>query len=131
MYSCAIWGDAESGPCGDLVGGPTPGDLEAAQLRKIHTLLAKARVRPGDRLLEFGSGWGAMSIQAALIGCTVDTVTLSREQKEMTEQRAREAGVGDRVRVHLCDYRELPPDFEHAFDAFVCSEMIEVRLCVL
>ena len=130
MYSCAIWGDAEGGPRGDLVQGPSPGDLEAAQTRKIHTLLAKARVRPGDRLLEFGSGWGAMSVQAALLGCTVDTVTLSHEQKTMTEQRAREAGVADHVRVHLCDYRELPPDFEHAFDAFISSEMIEVSSCV-
>ncbi|KAH9918572.1 cyclopropane fatty acid synthase [Epithele typhae] len=125
MYSCAIWSDAEGGPRGDLVGGPRPGDLEAAQLRKIHALLAKARVRPGDRLLEFGSGWGAMAIQAALLGCTVDTVTLSREQKAETEERARKAGVAERVRVHLCDYRQLPPEFAGAFDAFVSSEMIE------
>ena len=46
----------------------------------------------------------------------------------MTEQRAREAGVGDQVQVHLCDYRDMPPSFEHAFDAMVTSEMIEVRI---
>ena len=45
----------------------------------------------------------------------------------MAEERAREAGVGDRVRVHLCDYREMPAEFQGAFDAFVSSEMIEVR----
>ena len=63
MYSCALWSEAENGVRGDLTVGPTPGDLEAAQHRKIHYLLKKARVRPGDRLLEIGTGWGAMSIQ--------------------------------------------------------------------
>ena len=60
------------------------------------------------------------------MGCTVDTVTLSYEQKMMTEQRAAERGLSDRVRVHLCDYRDLPPSFEHAFDALVSCEMVEV-----
>ena len=46
------------------------------------------------------------------MGCTVDTVTLSKEQKAETEVRTLEAGVGDRVRVHLCDYPELPSTFE-------------------
>ena len=63
MYSCAYWGDEENGPAGDLTVGPTPGDLEAAQLRKVRFMLKQARVRPGDRLLEFGSGWGAMAIE--------------------------------------------------------------------
>ncbi len=150
MYSCAIWGENENGVRGDLSVGPTPGDLESAQQRKIHTILNKARVRSGDRLLEIGSGWGAMavqvvlpphctawqllnliSLQAALLGCTVDTVTLSEEQMIMTEQRAKEAGVSDRVRVHLCDYRELPTSFEHAFDALVTCEMVEVLFHLL
>ncbi|KAL1937271.1 hypothetical protein VTO73DRAFT_13880 [Trametes versicolor] len=125
MYSCAIWGEEEGGVRGDLISGPRPGDLEAAQQRKIATILAKARIRPGNRLLEFGSGWGPMAIGAAKLGCIVDTVTLSREQRAMTERRAAEAGVADRVRVHLCDYRELPPEFAHAFDALVASEMVE------
>jgi hypothetical protein len=62
MYSCALWDDAEGGVRGDLVSGPTAGDLEAAQARKINHVLKKARVKPGDRILEFGSGWGGMSI---------------------------------------------------------------------
>ncbi|EIN09720.1 CFS1-like protein [Punctularia strigosozonata HHB-11173 SS5] len=122
MYSCAIWGDEENGPRGDLTSGPIPRDLEAAQRRKIMHILAKARVRPGDRLLEIGTGWGAMAINA---GCTVDTVTLCKEQMLMAKQKAREAGVEDRVRVHLCDYRELPSTFEKQFDAMVSCEMIE------
>jgi hypothetical protein len=78
----------------------------------------------------FVSRWSLIFIfyQAARMGCTVDTVTLSKEQKAETEIRALEAGVGDRVRVHLCDYRELPSSFEHAFDGFVSCEMIEVHI---
>ncbi|TRM59535.1 CFS1-like protein [Schizophyllum amplum] len=112
MYSCALWDEAEGGVRGDLVSGPTPGDLEAAQRRKIHHVLRCARVRPGDRILEFGSGWGGMAIEAAgTFGCEVDTLTLSKEQKALAEERVRAAGLEGR--------------FEHAFDAFVSIEMIE------
>ena len=62
MYSCAIWGPEEDGVRGDLTVGPKPGDLESAQQRKIRVILGKARVRPGDRLLEIGSGWGPMAV---------------------------------------------------------------------
>lgn len=72
MYSCAIWGEGENGVRGDLTVGPTPGDLEAAQKRKVRHILTKARVRPGDRVLEFGSGWGAMSMEVpGKIFCSV------------------------------------------------------------
>lgn len=63
MYSCALWSEAEGGLRGDLEDGPTLGDLEAAQLRKIHHVLQKARVKPGHRILEFGSGWGGLAIE--------------------------------------------------------------------
>ncbi|KAF7313409.1 Cyclopropane-fatty-acyl-phospholipid synthase [Mycena chlorophos] len=126
MYSCALWSDAEGGVRGDLESGPTPGDLEAAQLRKIHHVLTKARVKPGHRILEFGSGWGGLAIEAArTFGCEVDTLTLSIEQKKLAEERIKEAGLEDRIRVHLLDYREIPAEFEKAFDAFVSIEMLE------
>lgn len=127
MYSCALWADAEGGVRGDLFSSPTPGGLEAAQLRKIRHVLNKARVRPGHRVLEFGSGWGGLAIEAATsYGCEVDTLTLSVEQKVLAEERIRAAGVEDRVRVHLLDYREIPAEFEKAFDAFISIEMLEV-----
>lgn len=63
MYSCGLWSDAEGGVRGDLEMGPTPGDLEAAQKRKIHHVLRTARVQPGHRILEFGSGWGGLAIE--------------------------------------------------------------------
>jgi cyclopropane-fatty-acyl-phospholipid synthase len=126
-YSCALWGDAEGGVRGDLDSGPFPGDLEAAQRRKIHRVLRKARVMPGHRILEFGSGWGGLAIEAAReFGAEVDTLTLSIEQKTLAEERIKAAGLDDRIRVHLLDYRELPPDFEKAFDTFISIEMLEV-----
>lgn len=62
MYSAALWGEEENGPRGDLTVGPSADDLEIAQQRKIQDYLTKARLRTGDRLLEIGSGWGAMAI---------------------------------------------------------------------
>lgn len=61
------------------------------------------------------------------MGCHVDTITLSIQQMEMVLKRAAEMGVGDRVHVHLRDYRDLPHSFEHAFDALISCEMIEVN----
>ena len=60
--------------------------------------------------------------------CEVDTLTLSIEQKTLAEERIREAGLQDLVRVHLMDYREIPPTFEKKFDAFISIEMFEVNL---
>lgn len=67
-------------------------------------------------------------IQAArTFGCEVDTLTLSKEQKALAEERIRALGLQDRIRVHLMDYREIPAEFEKAFDAFISIEMLEVR----
>ena len=72
---------------------------------------------------------------AASYGCEVDTLTLSKEQKREAEMRV-EAEVrkgtikAGAIRVHLCDYRECPAEFEGAFDAFVSVEMLEVGGCV-
>ena len=57
--------------------------------------------------------------------CEVDTLTLSVEQKTLAEERIKDAGLDGRIRVHLLDYRDIPSEFEHAFDAFVSIEMIE------
>ncbi|KAF9032643.1 putative cyclopropane fatty acid synthase [Hymenopellis radicata] len=126
MYSCALWDDAEGGVRGDLDLGPTPGDLEAAQRRKLHHVLRQARVKPGDHILEFGSGWGGLAIEAAgTFGCTVVTLTLSIEQKTLAEERIMAAGLCDKITVHLMDYRDIPLCWENAFDAFVSVEMLE------
>ncbi|KAK0473146.1 hypothetical protein EDD18DRAFT_388001 [Armillaria luteobubalina] len=72
QYSCPIWGDEEGGVRGDLTGQRTYGDLERAQERKIGHILKKARLRPGHRLLEIGSGWGSLAIA---VGLTFDLLT--------------------------------------------------------
>lgn len=71
-------------------------------------------------------------LQAARsFGCEVDTLTLSKEQKALADERIKAAGLENKIRVHLMDYRDLPPQFEKAFDAFVSIEMVEVRELVL
>ncbi|KAJ6468284.1 S-adenosyl-L-methionine-dependent methyltransferase [Mycena sanguinolenta] len=125
MYSCPVWGEAEGGVRGDLEGHRRPRDLEDAQSRKIAYILKKAGLRPGDRLLEIGSGWGALAIEAAKLGCTVDTITVSSEQHQGAQQNVDNAGVKDQVRVHYMDYRNMPPSFAKAFDACISTEMLE------
>ena len=63
MYSCALWSDEEGGLRGDLLPTARPLDLERAQLKKIHHVLTMARVKPGMRVLEFGTGWGGMAME--------------------------------------------------------------------
>ena len=84
----------------DGVGGEQP-DLAAAQRAKIDRLLDEVRVGPGTRLVEIGTGWGQLAIQAAQRGALVHTVTLSAAQLELARKRAAEAGVGDRIRIEL------------------------------
>jgi cyclopropane-fatty-acyl-phospholipid synthase len=98
--------------------------LPAAQHRKINRLLDLVQVRPGTRLLEIGTGWGELAILAARRGAEVDTVTISAEQHALAQRRVAEAGLADRVRLHLCDYRDIPAPAD-GYDAAVSVEMIE------
>jgi cyclopropane-fatty-acyl-phospholipid synthase len=94
-------------------------DLEAAQLRKVDGILDLAGVRAGSRVLEIGTGWGQLAIQAAQRGATVTSITLSAEQRDLARKRIAEAGVD--AAVELRDYRET----EGQYDAVVSVEMIE------
>jgi cyclopropane-fatty-acyl-phospholipid synthase len=58
-------------------------------------------------------------------------LTLSIEQKKLAEQHIKAAGLENRIRVHLLDYREIPAEFEKAFDAFVSVEMLEVSYIII
>ena len=95
--------------------------LENAQLRKIHCLLDRLNLRPGQRLLEIGCGWGTLAIEAARRGISVVGLTLSTEQKAWAEQHIREAGLDDRIEIRLQDYR----DTAEQFDALASVEMVE------
>lgn len=100
-----------------------PGDtLEQASLRKLERICAKLDLRPGDHLLEIGTGWGGMAIHAAgRYGCRVTTTTISREQHVLASERVAAAGLSDRVTVLLEDYRDL----RGQYDKLVSIEMIE------
>jgi cyclopropane-fatty-acyl-phospholipid synthase len=99
-----------------------PGDdLASAQRRKTDAILDLAGVCQGTRVLEIGTGWGQLALQAAARGAVVHTVTLSVEQRDLARQRVQAAGFADRVTVELCDYR----DIRGRYDAVVSVEMIE------
>lgn len=101
--------------------------LREAQMRKVDSILDAAGVREGSRVLEIGSGWGALAMRAASErGATVTTLTLSREQKALAEERIAAAGLSDRIEVRFADYREVgPPPGTNGYDAVVSVEMIE------
>ena len=99
-----------------------PGDtLEQAQQRKIALLLDRLELKPGDRLLEIGCGWGALAIAAARRGASVVGLTLSQEQKDYADARIAEAGLTDKIDIRLTDYR----DIDERYDAIASVEMVE------
>jgi cyclopropane-fatty-acyl-phospholipid synthase len=108
---------------------PVPGsDLAEGQWRKIERLLDHTEVRSGSRVLEIGTGWGELAIQAARRGAVVHSITLSTEQKDLAERRIAHAGLSDRVTVELLDYRDLvAAGSPHvgAYDVVLSVEMIE------
>ncbi|TPX30587.1 hypothetical protein SmJEL517_g05870 [Synchytrium microbalum] len=110
-YSCPIWAKEDE-------------TLMDAQLRKIHTVLEKAQIQEGDNVLEIGTGWGALAIEAVKkYKCKVTSLTLSKEQKVLAEQRIKAAGFSDSITVLLQDYRTLAKDQQ--FDKIVTVEMLE------
>jgi cyclopropane-fatty-acyl-phospholipid synthase len=96
-------------------------DLATAQRRKVEAALDLAEVRRGTHLLEIGTGWGTLAIEAARRGAHVTTLTLSVEQAALARERIAAAGLSDRVDVLVQDYRDLAG----RFDAIVSVEMIE------
>ena len=108
-YSCAYYSD--------------PSDsLEQAQLRKFDRVCTKLRIRPGDRLLEIGTGWGGLAIHAAKhYGCSVTTTTISSRQFEYASEWIARAGLQDRIHVLNYDYRHL----RGSYDKIVSIEMFE------
>ena len=96
--------------------------LASAQLAKYRRILRKLGVRPGDRILEIGCGWGGFAETAAReAGAFVHGVTLSPAQLEWAEERMRVAGLDDRVTLSLTDYRDLNGQYDH----IVSIEMFE------
>ncbi len=100
-----------------------PGEpLEAAQAHKYAALSRAAGLERGCRVLEIGCGWGGFAQHAAAdIGCDVTGLTLSTEQHAYAAHRLAQAGLADRARIALTDYR----DVEGTFDRIISIEMFE------
>lgn len=96
--------------------------LAEAQKSKLKKLIDKAEISENDHVLEIGCGWGSFAIAAAKeTGCRVTGVTLSEEQLSFARERVREEGLEDRIKLELCDYR----DIKGSFDRIVSIEMLE------
>ncbi len=109
MYSSAIFEDKNQ-------------DLYDAQKNKLEKLSGKLNIKEGSKVLEIGSGWGAMAIHLAKDKkCDVTTVTLSVEQKKLCENRFKKEGVEDKIDILLKDYRDL----NGQFDSIIAVEMFE------
>jgi cyclopropane-fatty-acyl-phospholipid synthase len=109
-YSCAIFSR----------GART---LEQAQAAKRELICTKLGLRPGERVLDVGCGWGGFPIHAAVEhGVEVVGITLSEPQAREARRRAQEAGVADRVDIRVLDYRELSGE---TFDAIASIGMVE------
>jgi len=109
MYSSALFASHED-------------DLHSAQKRKIEHLAKKLRIQKGSKVLEIGSGWGAMALYLAKeMECEVTTVTLSSEQKALCHERFKHENVEQKIDILLKDYRDL----EGQYDAIISIEMFE------
>jgi len=99
-------------------------DIDAAQQQKLDHLCKKLRLRPGERLLDIGCGWGGLLMHAARnYGVEAFGITLSVPQAETARQRIRDAGLRDSCKVEVCDYRDL--EVPYAFDKVVSVGMFE------
>jgi cyclopropane fatty-acyl-phospholipid synthase-like methyltransferase len=109
VYSSAYWDDGVD-------------SLDDAQSAKVDYALRKLRLRPGERLLDIGCGWGALVIRAAQLGAQALGVTLSRPHRDEAQRRIAAAGVAAFARVEFRDYRELRGEL---FDKIVSVGMFE------
>jgi len=101
-------------------------DLDAAQECKLDYLCRKLRLRPGQRLLDIGCGWGALVIHAAKhFGVRAEGLTLSEPQAEWARARIAETGLITEATIDLRDYREIPLDGSQRYDAIVSVGMTE------
>jgi cyclopropane-fatty-acyl-phospholipid synthase len=109
MYSCAVFEHPAM-------------TLAEASSAKLERICRKLDLKPTDHVLEVGTGWGGFALHAARHhGCRVTTATISENQYELVCTRVAEAGLGDRVRVLLSDYRDLVG----GYDKLVSIEMVE------
>jgi cyclopropane-fatty-acyl-phospholipid synthase len=96
--------------------------LEEASVAKLERICSRLELRPGDRVIEIGTGWGGFALHAASRhGCHVTTTTISEEQYALARERVKDAGLEDRIEILKRDYRDL----QGRYDKLVSIEMIE------
>jgi len=111
VYSCGYFTSPED-------------SLDQAQEQKLDYLCRKLRLQEGERLLDIGCGWGGLILHAARhYGVHALGITLSRPQAELANERIREAGLTDRCRAEVLDYRGV--DETEGFDKLVSVGMFE------
>jgi cyclopropane-fatty-acyl-phospholipid synthase len=108
-YSCALWSR----------GAQT---LEEAQQAKLDLVCDKLEIGDGDRVLDVGCGWGSFALHAARRGASVVGITLAPSQADLARERARDAGLADRIDIRVQDYRALAGE---TFDKVVSIGMVE------
>lgn len=109
MYSCAIFEREDM-------------SLHQAQIARLDRVCEKLQLKPGDHVIEIGTGWGGFAIHAAQnYGARVTTTTISQEQYSLARERIQEAGLEQQITVLDRDFRDL----EGRFDKLVSLEMIE------
>jgi len=119
-YSCPIWLPKTDPKYKEE-------SAQQAQERKLRRFITNAKIQKSDHVLEIGTGWGSFAIMAVReTGCRVTSLTLSKEQKALAEQRIAAAGFTENIEVLLCDYRALPvPKDTGLYDKVVSIEMLE------
>lgn len=99
-------------------------DLDSAQLRKMDYICRKLRLKPGQHLLDIGCGWGGLVKYAAEnYGVGVKGITLSKSQAELANERLLAAGLDEKARVVVQDYREM--EVSEGYDAVVSIGMLK------
>ena len=111
VYSCAYFKTGDE-------------DIHTAQAQKLDHICRKLRLEPGDRFLDIGCGWGALVRWAAKhYGVDATGITLSKHQHALANERIAAEGLGERCRVLLQDYRDVPG--EAVFDKIASVGMFE------
>jgi cyclopropane-fatty-acyl-phospholipid synthase len=111
VYSCAYFHSVDE-------------DLDAAQEQKLELICRKLRLKPGQRLLDIGCGWGGLIIYAAQhYGVDASGITLSQPQADLANQHIAAAGLSDHCRVEVRDYREM--NDSNGYDVLVSVGMFE------
>jgi len=104
-------------------------DIDTAQEQKLDHICRKLRLQPGDRLFDIGCGWGALVMHAAEhYGVDALGVTLSEPQAALANERIRAAGLADRCRVEVRDFREVTGEFDKVSSIGMFEHLTEAAL---